>query len=478
MLKQNITPAPNVKIMFNIGALLDIPTGIYVTGYRGEHILLGGLGMLTGVTGIGNNFKSTTMHYMMLSAVSRLRTTVKSIMDTYDTEINMHEDALRRFTQAFESFIENDPIDDGTWLITDRTIYFANKWFELKKEFMESKVKDAKDITITTPFMARDKTPMKILLPTFTEIDSFSRFETEAANKMQEDNELGDSGGNTIHMRMGLDKTRFLMALPTLAGRSMNFFLLAAHLGKDSAIPSGPYAAPPTKKLQYLKHGDKMKGVTDQFTFLMSNCWHAHNAAPLINQGTKGPEYPRDPDDNEPGDKDLNIVTLVQLRGKSGPTGFTLDLIVSQSEGVLPTLTEFHFIRTHDYYGLNGSKVTYELDLYPGVKLTRPSVRSKINTDKKLQRAINITSELLQMHQYYRTLNDILCTPKELYDGLVKHSFDMDYILEHTRGWWCPEDDNHPLVFMSTKDLLLAAKGEYIPYWMNSDKTIKDKYKR
>ena len=43
MIKPDIKPAPAIKPLFNIGALLDIPTGMWVHGKHGESILLGGL---------------------------------------------------------------------------------------------------------------------------------------------------------------------------------------------------------------------------------------------------------------------------------------------------------------------------------------------------------------------------------------------------------------------------------------------------
>ena len=45
--------------LINVGCLFDIITGVYVRGKYGESILNGGLGMLTGIAGIGNNFKTT-----------------------------------------------------------------------------------------------------------------------------------------------------------------------------------------------------------------------------------------------------------------------------------------------------------------------------------------------------------------------------------------------------------------------------------
>lgn len=318
-----------------------------------------------------------------------------------------------------------------------------------------------------TPFLTRDKVSLlKIPVPTFGAIDSFSEFETADVAKIQNENELGDSGGNTVHMRQGLAKTRFLMDIPTLAGGSYHYMLFTAHIGKDIAMASGPMPAPPVKKLQHLKHGDKLKGVTDKFTFLMSNCWHAYNAAPLINQSTKGPEYPRNPDDNNPGDMDLNIVSMRQLRGKSGPSGTVIEVIVSQSEGVLAELTEFHYIKSNDRFGISGTMQHYVLDLYPDCKLSRTTIRSKIDSDPLLRRALNITAELCQMRNLWHHLDDgILCTAKEMYESLKEQGYDWNSLL-NTRGYWCLNNDNHPVPFLSTMDLCRMVKKEYRPYWL------------
>jgi hypothetical protein len=479
LLKQGFEQSPNVKILINIGALLDIPTGTYITGLHGESILNGGLGQMTGVVGIGNNFKSTVMHYMMLSAMNRISFTTPTSASTYDTEINIHESHLRALTKRFENFKSNDVTNDGTWTFTDKTVYYANEWYTVLKEFLKSKKSNYKQISVTTPFPDRDgKTLLSIATPTFSEIDSFSEFETADIAKMQSENELGDSGANTMHMRQGLAKTRFLMELPAITASVYHFVLMTAHVGKDIAMASGPIPTAPVKKLQNLKNGDKIKGVTDKFFFLMSNCWHAYNAAPLINQGTKGPEYPRNPDDNNTNDTDLNVVSLRQLRSKSGPSGNVIELLVSQSEGVLPELSEFHFLKSAERFGISGTLQHYALDLLPEVKLSRTTVRSKIDTMPELRRALNITAELCQMTLLWRSSDrDILCTPKELYDDLIKLGYDWDMILKNTRGWWTVDNDKYSQHFLSTKDLLLCRAGLYHPYWLEADKkTIKKQY--
>lgn len=466
LIRPKFDPAPNVKVMLNIGACLDIPTGYYIKGLHGESILNGGLGVLTGITAIANNFKSSLMHYMMLSAADRIASTASTHMSTYDTEINIHESTLRTFANEFESFANRDILNSGEWVITDKTVYLANKWYEILKDYLREKRDNAKQLMVDTPFPDRTgQNPLRIITPTFGELDSFSEFETEDVTKLMNDNELGDAGGQIIHMRQGLSKMRFLMEIPALVNSAYHYMLLTAQLGKDNTITTGPIPQPPVKKLQYLKHGDKLKGVTDKFTFLMSNCWHAFNAVPLINSKTKEPEYPKSPDESTPGDLDLNIVSLRQLRSKSGPTGITLDIIVSQSTGVQPSLTEFHYIKEMGRFGLTGNLQKYHLDLYPNSTLSRPTIRSKINTDSRLRRALNITSELCQMHQHWRYLDpDLLCTPKQLYDDLTAMGYKMDELLE-TRGWWTVNNDKHPVPYLSTMDMLRMRKKEYTPYW-------------
>lgn len=471
MLKQGFKKPVSIKTMINIGSLLDIPTGFFITGRNGESVLVGGLGAITAVVGRGNRYKSTILHYMMLSAANRIMETTETSMSTYDTEINIHESALNRFINRFHNLVGKEIIANEIWVITDKTIYYANKWYEELKVFFKLKKDSTKDLMVTTPFYDRDnKTPLDIIVPTFSEVDSFSEFETEEIAKMQDENELGDSGGNTVHMKSGLHKTRFLMDIPTQTGDINHFMLMTAHLGDSVNIASGPYAPTPVKKLQHMKQNDKIKGVTDKFFFLMNNCWHAANSSPMINQGTKGPEYPRKGETNLVGDVDLNLVMLVQLRSKSGPSGYSLNIIVSQSEGVLPSLTEFHYIKTNNRFGLSGSVQNYYLDLYPEVKLSRTTVRSKIDDDEKLRRALNITSELSQMFQFQRAYGDLLCTPSELYDDIKKLGYDWDMILSETRGWWTVNEEKSPLKYLSILDLLKMRKGQYTPYWYKGNK--------
>lgn len=475
--------APVVKVMINIGALMDIPTGTYLEGVLGEYIMNAGLGFLTGVVGIGNNFKSTLLHFQMLTAMVRMG--LKSTKNTYDTEVNIHEWHLVKMIERIfadnmsiaslidenlSTMVEN-VLETGRWVITDKTMHVGNEWYEILKTWLENKRKNSSKISVATPFWNRGrKGNLMILQPTFSEMDSLTEFETDDVIDMQDENELGESGGNTIHMRQGLAKLRLLMEAPRLHGGSYNYFGMTAHLGKESTMQKGGGGRDvPIVKLKHLKNGDKIKGTTDKFTFVTNNCWHAYDAKPLINDGTKGPEYPRNADDNLKLDNDLNEVKVKQLRSKSGPTGVTLTILVSQQEGVLSSLTEFHHLRETKRYGMvakNGSN--YNLDLLPDLNLQRTTVRGKIDTMPRLRRALNITSEMCQMDYLWHHLGeDLVCDPKDLYADLAAMGYNWDVLLD-TRGWWTIDNDKHPVPFLSTMDLLRMRVSLYHPYWYDA----------
>jgi hypothetical protein len=460
-LRPAFTQISNVKISYNLGGLLDIPTGEYEFGQHGESILNGGLGPVTGVVGIGNNFKSTFMHFMMTTVMAHFP---ESTADTYDTEVNMNESRLASLARGIRDFNGEDIIENGRWRITDKSLHMGNEWFEIFKTFIKDKVAAGNKIMRDTPFIARDGVSLiRQAFPTFSQIDSFSEFETQDVADMGEKNELGESGGNTIHMRQGLAKVRFLSAAPSLVARGNNPMLLSAHIGKDIPMDA---KAPPIKKLQFLKNGDKMKGVTDKFFFLTTNCWQCQTAVPLINDSTKSVEYPRHKDDNMVGDTDLNALTLVMLRSKTGRSGLIMQILVSQEEGVLPSLSEFHYIKTNNRFGFGGNIQNYYLELIPEVKLSRTAVRSKLDNDAKLRRAVNITSEMCQMSMLWHDLDEtLICTPKELYDDLKAMGYNWDELLA-TRPWWTYDNDKQLVPFLTTMDLLRMRRRLYHPYWM------------
>jgi len=461
------------KLLINIGALFDVPTSSLVIGNKGETIFNGGLGFVTAVVGAGNNYKSTILHYMMLSAGDRIRESYDTGMSTYDTEVNITIDRLQYLAKNFKH-LPNDLIvgEDRVWELTDKSLSPANKWAMDVFDYAAKKVKDTSIMVDYTAFVdPYTKGPLKMVLPTFAEIDSMTEFEGEATSKML-DGDLEDSSTNTFAMKQGLFKMKFMSRLPSVSTSSNTFFLMTAQIGTKINMDTGPMAKynQPTKKLQYLKSSDDIKGVSSKFSFLLNNGWFAHTATVLKNQATKLPEYPKVNDNSNA--TDLNTVKLTQLRSKSGPSGYTLEIVVSQTEGVLPALTEFHHIKTNGKYGIEGSNLSYNIVFKPDTKLSRTTVRRKIDDDAKLRRAINIASELLQVAVFMPNIKEegLYCEPKELYDDIAAMGYDWEKLLD-SRGYWLIDQySKKSLPFLSVIDLLKMRKGLYKPYWYDLTK--------
>ncbi len=486
--------SPALKILLNIGGCLDIPTGTWIKGLHGEMLLLGGLGFITGMVGIGNNFKTTILHCMTNQGMARIFEScalpdkktqrklkrLKSSNSTYDTEVNIQLPRLKTLAAAIRTFaaLGYNLIDQKYWRVTDKTVYWGNEWFEKFKDFMKYKRKNEDAYRLLTPFPDHDgKSLLAVLLPTFGCVDSLTDFQSEKEEEMMDANELGESGGNTLFMKGGLIKTRLLTELPALTGGAYHFIGLTAQLNKELAMGGPPGgAAQPTKKLQYLKNGDRIVGATNKFTYATSVCFNAYNASPLTDKDRMA-EYPHATGSKNIGDTDLNTVKLTLLRNKNGPTGNTLTMVVTQREGLQFELTEFHNIRENGRFGIIGKGAYYTLALYPECAVMRTTIRHKIDEDPKLRRAIHITSEMQQMSEYMPDIwEDYGCTPEELHADLTKLGYDWDTILK-TRGYWLFNNDANPVPFLSTYDLLRMRKGEYFPYWMAEDKkSIKPEY--
>ena len=461
------------KIGINIGATFDIPSSAIVTGSKGETIFNGGLGQITGIVGTGNNFKSTIMHYMMFAGANTINATKETGCSLYDTEVNISPERLEELSSNFKYLPEDVIFGENPFVfVTDKTQYAGDEWMNELKGILREKVKNKSNLTEFTGLINKNtKKPTQDYVPSFIEIDSLSEFESAVTMDMIDKSKKDDSSNNTLFMKQGLYKTKMISELPLMANMGNNFFLVTAHVGE--AGPVMDKYNQPTKKLQHMKSADKLKGVSPKFFFLTTQAYMAHTASLLKNQTTKLAEFPKSKEDIM--ETDLNVVKLTMLRNKTGASGFTLDIVVSQTDGVLPTLTEFLNIKNRDRYGITGNNISYQIAIYPDVNLSRTTVRRKIDEDPKLRRAINIVSEMCQLEKFqnnYLTRNDLKITPEELYVKIKEQGYDWDVLLD-TRGWMAIDNYSKDLPeYLNTIDLLKMAKGEYRPYWY--DKKIKE----
>ena len=463
--------APSIRPMWNIGALFDIQTGKYYKGKHGESILCGGLNHFTGVAGLPNMFKTVISLYQLGAVMNRVSL---AIMMAHDSENTLSPGRIMTVFRQFPELFGQDLIENNRLLFTDANTYTGNGWWNAMREYADDRRAD-KSILITTPFV--DETSgelIKIPTPTLCFLDSLSGLQTEGVMDMYEKGDVGSKELNMVAMKGAGAKSQLIDQVTAVTGGSGVHFLMTAHVGQEYQLDM---YKPNVKKLKFLKGDLKLKKVPENFSFLTANCWYCVALVPMID-ADKLPEFPRDEEDDLKGDTDLICITLVNLRGKSGPSGIPFEVVVSQSEGVKPSLTEFVYCKGYEYYGISDKdgnkakgKPNFRLDLYPSVNMTRKSIRGLMENDARLQRAMNITAEMCMMRNLWHDLPEgLLCSPKELYDDIKAMGYDWDLLLD-TRGFWLPLEEQgvyKDIPFLSTMDLLNMRAGTYRPYWYDA----------
>jgi hypothetical protein len=282
------------------------------------------------------------------------------------------------------------------------------------------------------------------------------------ASKILDENEVGESGAQTVYLRSAGAKAQMMLQLPGLMASSGGYFITTAHM--DDEIKLDPYA-PDTRKLAFMKMGLKFKNVPNNFHTLTNNLWMVLKAVVEADK-EKRPYFPRDENDRLEGDPDLMRLTVFNLRGKQGPTGLPFDLILSQREGLLVPVTEYAYLKNRNHYGVTENGRALALDLYPDMPFDRLTLRKVAYGDERFQRAMTITSELCQLKYLKPEHHDILLTPKELRKKLTEMGYSWEKLLD-TRGFWVfKEIEAEHKPFLSTLDLLTMAAGtEHQPWY-------------
>lgn len=467
--------AASIRPTWNIMSLFDVQTGKYYKGKHGESIMCGGLSHFTGMAGLPNMFKTVLALFQQGSVMNRVSL---AIMMAHDSENTLSVGRIQNVFRQFPELFGTDLVEQGRLLFTDASTYTGNEWWNTMRAYAESRRKD-KSILITTPFVD-DSTGdyIKIPAPTLSFLDSLSGLQTEGIMDMYDKADVGEKGLNMVAMKAAGAKSQLIDQVTSVTNGSGLMLTMTAHVGQEYQLDM---YKPNVKRLKFLKGDLKLKKVPENFSFLTANCWYCVSLTPMMED--KLPEYPRGPEDDLKGDTDLICITLVNLRGKSGPSGIPFEVVVSQSEGMKPGLTEFSYCRGFNYYGISDKEgrnakgsSNYRLDLYPTQNLTRKTVRTLLEEDSRLARAMTITAEMCMMRNLWHDLEEgLLCTPKELFNDIAELGYDWDMLLD-TRGFWLPLEEKgtySDMPFLSTMDLLNMRKGTYRPYWY--DKAVKAK---
>lgn len=454
LLESETPESDELKPLYPIGAGLDIPSGTYLKGLDGRWYLNGGLGLTTGIVGGPNSQKTGLANAMALSFANRACQCYTTKIETYDTEVNTHQSRNVKLSKAFETFKEGDIFRKGIWKITDKSKQWGDEFFKSWKQYAEKKVTNRKKLSVDLPF-ASDRFPGKAITaitPTVTIIDSVTEFEHSAAAQVQRGVELGDTKALTVYMQLGLAKARMFSAMTTICENAAAYTIFTAHVGDEPPAIGRPSHLPPPKKIHTIRSGDKIKGVSDKFFFLMANSYQITRVNWLYNSSQdKTPKYPQNATSTS---VDLMIITLNVLRSKSGPSGVTVEVLMSQKDGLKFELSNFHRIKPTNY-GISGNDRNYVCDLMPEVKLSRTSVRAKLDDVPGLARAVEICSEMKQISEF-QSFHDPEqeCTPIELYQGLIDLGYSWEKILLESRSWHTINNCNHKLPSISTLTLM------------------------
>lgn len=464
--------APLVRPAFNVGLLFDVPTSTNVRGVRGENILMGGQAFVHSFTGPGNSFKTDLILWGPMQCLNRYPSHRAII---YDTENSLKYARFNRIAQSMTNlkeynFGEHIYDEDPLLIFVQKANVGGEDMFERIKDMGKEKQKNRKAITYTLPVRDSSGSLLTSLQPHHWACDSLSAFSVASVEeKIVDKNEIGDSGANTLFMKDGAAKTQMIMQLPKVTVSGAIYYSCTAHIGQK--IEMDPYA-PKAANLAFSKKGHKTKGAPEKFMYINDFLLEVMGTKPLVDK--KMPIYPRHESDREENN-DLFVITAVNSRNKNGPSGVAFPIIVSQAEGIKESLTHYAYLKEHDKFGIGGNDRFYHLDLLPDLKLQRTTIRSECDTNEKLQRVLEITTQMLQFRKIWRVDDyQTHCTPAELYQKVIDQGYDWDVLLDSRSYWMFKEDEVDQKPFLSTLDILELAEGRYHPYWLAADKkTVK-----
>lgn len=465
--------APVVRPRPQIGLGLDIIHGEMVRGLKGDIIINGGMPNLAGGTGIGNVGKTALA--LAIWAITSHRYP-QSSSRIFDSELTLGLGRLqnvwlhhgKQYGATLLDWMDYE-VNNDRFVFEDRTVRTCTAHHTSIRQAVKDRVSDKKAL-IDTPFRDRDGTAMKYYQPHFEIVDSFSAYTPDQVETTRDKNEAGDSGRNMEAMSNARIKTQMLSELLVDTSKAGVYYYMTAHLGEQHTLDQ---YKPPKEKLAALKAGLKMKDVPEKITFYPGIFWWGYSAKALLDANGK-PFFPDPENDfqNEKKSVDLQEVLLVPLRNKSGTTGEFKSLIMSQTRGIIESLTEFWNCSQHNRFGIMGKDqnannlVNFYMELYPDVPLTRQKVEVKAAADQRLHNAIVLTSNMLDVYKFWSFIpNHWKCTPAELYKDIKDKGYNWDELLD-CRTYWTFDHYTNPVHGISIIDLLRMRVGEYHPWWM------------
>lgn len=483
----------DINILFNTSAIYDCMTARWVKGTRGDWIQVGGYSNNGGIAAWANCGKTEQGLLMFSRVLKRIPSSEGQVYETEGTldieRINevMARDAYDtdgriRFIPTIQDI--DDAIDAG--IEVDQAVQFVDgqllafdKYSDMLHELAKVRNKDrkVKSKLVTLPFKYSRMYGDKILSPIIGFVDSASESEIDSTETKLESKGIDDSGAKMTDMSAGVVKTRIFQRLGSLAPKGDIFIMSTASIDKKADMGGMPGMSPP-KEMTHMKVGEAIKGVGTSYKKRTSVLWTMNKAATMFKaSGTANayPKYPKNASDNYLGNIDLQVNMITALRNKSGPSGWTLPVVRSQNDGIIESATFFEILRKtgkDDKFAEFGIHVPkqhhFALDLMPEVHFRPTTLRETADNNPLFMRALEFTLRIKMLFHInpIKKFEHLLCTPKELYDGLLEKKVNMNNVL-HTRNWFTVLEDEHFFRPQLTEvDLIRIWKEDYIPHWM------------
>jgi len=444
-----VTDLSNVS--YNTNTLFDLATGKFTQGYDGEWYLNGGFSPHINIfVGQSSQFKSTIMNSLCMRSVG-IYNDAECIIK--DSEMALAKDKDRALRMA-EEFYTPDMHSRIAWL--DDIHYNLNNTDLFIKEYCLKRNEKKKDLTIESPFVDPfSGKRMKIWKPVFVIVDSLTMLKADIEEELLDSEAtkgLGDSKLNVLYMADGNKKTIFTSSMRRRCQQYGVVFLTTGHY--DTQIQMDPYSSMPKDTL-FSKGNYKVKGCGSEIKFLASI--YAKCQASVLQDSNKLALY----SDNTTQPRDIHEVGVMLERCKTANAGEITPFVVSQSEGLLNTITNYHYLRLHGYFGLAGNKQKQQCELYPELTISRNTIRDLTKSNPQLRRALELTAQLCFIKNNWSTKGlsfDISINPKILFDKLMsdKNKTLVSDIL-NTRGYWTYNKTEIP--YMSLFKVLDLAKA-------------------
>lgn len=431
----------------NTGTLFDLATGKFRSGVNNTWVLDGGLSNCLGITGRAQTYKSGLAGSLIARAMNIHPEARALIWDTENT-VSAGAERYDYFTP-----IEH-PVSDRITFCNATTVDLT-KFYSMFKEIVDEKLAHKKDYIVESPFLdTRTGKPVKVWIPTFILVDSFSKANAAQSAGVFENNDIDATGMNTLYLKDGMVKTRIMQDLPTRAARAGIYVIMTAHVGDK--IDLDPYAPTP-KQMQYMKGSDRMKNVGSGFEFLTTGLVQTIKAE-VMQDSNKKCLYP----DKYSTARDVNLVTTMTVRGKNNSSGNDVQYVLSQNQGLLSTVTNFNYLRNSKNYGLNveGNNQKFSPLLLPDVNFTRNTLREVSGGSYRVRRAIELTAQLCFIQNTWSTFRmpDYISTPIDKFAELLTHNekFGVDRVLESTGVWSTSKQERERLTILDVLNILNA----------------------